>query len=81
MFTFFVAEKFPESQIVGYDISQKDIKICEKEKFEKKIDNATFCQTNLLDLSDKEEFDFIYSIDVLEHIKGTKKVIKIYITL
>lgn len=76
LFTFFVAEKFPESQIVGYDISHEDIEKCEKEKHEKKINNVTFHRTSLLELSDEEEYDFIYSIDVLEHIKGNKKVIK-----
>ncbi|TFG76639.1 MAG: class I SAM-dependent methyltransferase [Chrysiogenales bacterium] len=38
--------------------------------------NLSRVQGDLLQLAGKEEFDFIYSIDVLEHIRGNQQVMR-----
>ena len=76
LFTFYLARQFPASHTCGYNISQEELEECKKEKLEKNITNVSFFQVNLLTLTDKGKYDFIYSIDVLEHIKGNRTVIE-----
>ncbi|MBC8553081.1 MAG: class I SAM-dependent methyltransferase [Candidatus Brocadiales bacterium] len=76
LFTLYLAEQFPESHICGCNISREEIEECKKEKLDRKITNASFLQSNLLTLGDKEKYDFIFSIDVLEHIRGNRTVIE-----
>jgi SAM-dependent methyltransferase len=58
-----VAEKFPGLQVTAVDINDRD--------FPKPTpDNVHFRQQNLMTLKETNIYDFIYSIDVLEHIKG-----------
>ena len=74
LFTFYVAERFPNGQIKGYDISSDNIDICNKYKILKNIDNVTFKQVDLKTLYEMENYDFIFSIDVMEHISGNERV-------
>lgn len=76
LFTFYVAERFPRSYIYGYDTSQTEIEKCEKEKLDRNITNVSFHQCDLITLTDKEKYDFVYSIDVLEHIKGNRRIME-----
>jgi SAM-dependent methyltransferase len=76
LFTFFVADRFPHAQVIGYDISKDDIEFCNQENIKRKTDNVSFVCCDLLELKEKEEYDFIYSIDVLEHISGNWKVLE-----
>lgn len=76
LFTFYLAKRFPESHICGCNISREEIEECKKEKLARNITNVSFLQLNLLTLRDKEKYDFIFSIDVLEHIRGNRKVIE-----
>lgn len=76
LFTFYLAEQFPESHICGCNISREEIDECKKEQRDRNITNASFLQVDLLTLTDKEKYDFIYSIDVLEHIRGNRAVIR-----
>ena len=76
LYTFFVAEQFPEAHVTGYDISLSDINICNQNKIRRKIDNVTFKPVDLSKLSEPENYDFIFSIDVMEHIRGNLLVFK-----
>jgi len=76
LFTFFLAKRFPQAQVIGCDISRDDIEFCNREKINRKIDNVSFVCYDLFELKENEEYDFIYSIDVLEHILGNQKVIE-----
>jgi 2-polyprenyl-3-methyl-5-hydroxy-6-metoxy-1,4-benzoquinol methylase len=75
LFTLFLAEKFPQAQFVGYDISRDDILQCDKEAGRKGFRNVSFRVQNLIELDEYERYDFIFSIDCLEHIPGNQKVI------
>jgi 2-polyprenyl-3-methyl-5-hydroxy-6-metoxy-1,4-benzoquinol methylase len=63
-----LARKFPRLRVLGVDIQNPDIKNEYPSNF------AFQCQ-NLLDIDDREVYDLIYSIDVLEHISGNATVI------
>jgi SAM-dependent methyltransferase len=76
LFSFFVAERFPEAHLTGYDISSTDIETCNQSKIQKKIDNVTFKTLNLREFDERERYDFIFSIDVLEHIRGNLAVLR-----
>jgi SAM-dependent methyltransferase len=76
LYTFFVAERFPEAHVTGYDISQTDIGICNQNKIRKKIDNVTFKSVDLRKLYETENYDFIFSVDVMEHIRGNLVVLR-----
>jgi SAM-dependent methyltransferase len=76
LFSFYVAERFPTSQVTGYDISSIDIDTCNQKKLKKKIENITFKPVVLRELNETQVYDFIFSIDVLEHIRGNLVVLK-----
>jgi SAM-dependent methyltransferase len=76
LFTFFVADRFPHAQVIGCDISKDDIESCNQENINRKFDNVSFVCCDLFELKEKEKYDLIYSIDVLEHISGNWKVIE-----
>lgn len=78
LFSFYVAKKFPQAHIHGYDISRYDIQRCNEEKILKSMANASFRQLDLMNLSEKGSFDFIFSIDVLEHISQNIEVLKYF---
>ncbi|UCH98480.1 MAG: class I SAM-dependent methyltransferase [Candidatus Aminicenantes bacterium] len=57
-----VAETFPDLQVTAIDI---------KDQFPDPLPpNVNFRQQDLMTLKETDIYDFIYSIDVLEHIKG-----------
>ena len=76
LFTLYLAKRFPESLICGCNISREEIEECKKEKLDRNITNVSFFQSDLLTLRDKGKYDFAFSIDVLEHIRGNRTVIK-----
>jgi 2-polyprenyl-3-methyl-5-hydroxy-6-metoxy-1,4-benzoquinol methylase len=64
-----VGKAFPGWQITAVDISDRDFP-------ETSIANVQFQQQDLIALNETATYDFIYSIDVLEHIKGNITVIR-----
>lgn len=82
-FTFYLAERFPNANIVGWDLSDPDlhdlgdnIKVCNKIRDLTGLKNTEFHEKDLRDLSDQNYYDFIFSIHVLEHIPQNQKVIE-----
>lgn len=64
-----IAKSFPNSQVDAIDISSS--------LFPKKCElNIRFTKSNLLTMNEKGKYDFVYCIDVLEHIKNNELVIK-----
>ena len=76
LFTFFAAAHFPKARITGYDISQADIDGCIEKVISEKINNVLFFQSDIRIPLQKERYDFIFSIDVLEHIQDNFKVLQ-----
>ena len=76
LFTFFAAKHLPRARITGYDISQADIDGCVKKVISDKINNVFFFQSDIRMPLQRERYDFIFSIDVLEHIQDNFKVLE-----
>ena len=64
-----IARRFPRMKVVAMD---KNLQCLEEEH----TSNISFMQRDLLDLDDIDKYDFIYCIDVLEHIPDNLKVLK-----
>lgn len=63
------AKRFPWIVIIAMDIKAQDFQSsCPP--------NFFFRQGNLLELKDKDTYDFVYCIDVLEHVPNNTKVIE-----
>ncbi len=75
-YSYFIARKFKNSNVIGVDINEDRIK--ESEKFARgaKIENLKFEIADLENLNYEEVFDLILAVDVLEHIEDDVKVLK-----
>lgn len=74
-YTFWLAKTFPKSEIIGGEIDRKKIISSNQMIKELKFKNLSF---EYLDITRKQrgkQFDFIISIDVLEHIQDYEKVL------
>lgn len=74
LFTLFLAGRFPEARFAGYDLSPDDLDQGRAEARQKGLGNVSFEVQDLMRLDENEKFDFIFSIDCLEHIPGNQKV-------
>lgn len=74
-YVFYLAERFPNAHITGVDYDPENISECLKVKNIKGFANCSFKQLDLRELDAEEKYDFIYSIDVLEHIAENKEVL------
>lgn len=75
-YAFKLSKKFPQATIYGVDIDDTKLKLAKKIAKEKQIRNLVFQKSNIETPDLKIKFDFIISIDVLEHIKNYQKVLK-----
>lgn len=62
-----MARRFPWIQVIGVDVKPQDFK-------GSNLSNLSFVQTDLQGSKDQDTYDFIYCIDVLEHIPRNKEV-------
>lgn len=75
-YTYFLAKTFPNSDILAVDIKEEQVNEC-KHFFQKiGLDNITVKFENLLQINYKEQFDFIISVDVMEHIEDDVAVFR-----
>lgn len=72
----YLAQRYPEAKINAYDLSQENIAVCKKAQKKLKIKNIKFIRKDLLSLDEHDQYDFVYCLDVLEHIEGNERVIK-----
>jgi 2-polyprenyl-3-methyl-5-hydroxy-6-metoxy-1,4-benzoquinol methylase len=83
---FYMASRFPKARVLGVDIgeqgmhaSDSTLDICARVHQSLPLGNLEFRQLDLRQLDAREEFDFAYSFDVLEHIAENREVLaKIY---
>jgi ubiquinone/menaquinone biosynthesis C-methylase UbiE len=75
-YSYFIAKKFRNSNVIGVDINEERIKESEKFAREEGIENLKFDIADLENLNYEESFDLILAVDVLEHIENDVKVLK-----
>ncbi len=73
-YSYFIAKKFKNSEVLGIDINEQRINECEKFARRNEIENLKFELADLTKLDQSEKFDLILAIDVMEHIEDDVKV-------
>jgi 2-polyprenyl-3-methyl-5-hydroxy-6-metoxy-1,4-benzoquinol methylase len=75
-YSYFLSTEYPFSKIVSVDVKQDQINDCKY--FFDKIgrNNIRFQTADLTELKDKVQYDFILSVDVMEHIEDDISVLK-----
>ena len=79
--TLMVAKLFPMSIVYGYDLAKStsyknNIKACLYKQEKDCVKNIIFQEKHLLNIGEKEKYNLVYSIDVLEHIPGNRRVVE-----
>ncbi len=82
-FAFYVASHFPGARVTAVDIGEQGLHgidttlgICRRIHQQIPLTNLQFEQLDLRSLAAKEEYDFVYCFDVLEHIPENKLVLE-----
>jgi len=72
----YFAAKYPNSRIVALDANEEAIHEAAERLSKAGLDNVSFQKMDLLEMKYADQFDAIYSIEVLEHIADHRKCIE-----
>ena len=75
-YTFFMAKYFKNSDILSVDVKEEQVNDCNKFFSKAGFRNTRFEIADLTKIVNKNEFDFILSVDVMEHIVEDELVFK-----
>ena len=75
-YTYFMAKRFPESKIFAVDVKDEQVRDCDKFFSACGFNNLKFEIADLTKIDFKDRFDFILSVDVMEHIVEDELVFK-----
>ena len=73
-YSYYLARKFSNWNIKGVDVKEEQVNDCITFFTKIKMKNASFSVKDLTCLDEKDEYDFILSVDVMEHIKDDNQV-------
>lgn len=77
VFVFYLSKLFPEALVDGWEIDKQKINYTTDLKKEFCVDNSNFVYRDIIvNNTEKSIYDFIVTIDVLEHIKNYKKALE-----
>ncbi len=75
-YTYFMAKRFPESDILAVDVKEEQVEDCRKFFSKCGYKNVKFEIADLTKIDFKNVFDFILCVDVMEHIAEDELVFK-----
>lgn len=75
-YTYFLAKHFPDANIFAVDVKDEQVEDCKYFFSKCRLDKAKFEIADLTTIDYKEKFDFILSVDVMEHIVEDELVFK-----
>jgi|WetSurMetagenome_2_1015567.scaffolds.fasta_scaffold01297_12 SAM-dependent methyltransferase len=75
-YTYFLAKHFPTSDIFAVDVKEEQVEDCRYFFSKCKIDRVKFEIADLTKINYENEYDFILSVDVMEHIVEDEIVFK-----
>ncbi|MFA5403438.1 MAG: class I SAM-dependent methyltransferase [Ignavibacteria bacterium] len=75
-YTYFLSKHFPDSSIFAVDVKEEQVEDCKYFFSKCKIDRVKFKIADLTKINYQNEFDFILSVDVMEHIVEDEVVFK-----
>jgi len=73
-YSYYLARKFRQWNIRGIDVKAEQVDDCNMFFTKTNLKNASFATGDLTRLDEKEQYDFILSVDVMEHIKDDNLV-------
>lgn len=73
--SFYLAGKYPHLKITSAEIDKRKITNCRQILKETGLSNLEFVQADLVTLKFNQEFDFIFTVHVLEHIREDETVL------
>jgi len=73
-YSLFMAETFPRALVRGIDLDETRVRKCRYASSQAGIPNTSFAVEDLTRISDRETWDLIYSVDVIEHIADNRSV-------
>jgi SAM-dependent methyltransferase len=76
VFSFELARRFPDSQILGVDMLNDSITACQHIAKKTNTSNVAFRQASIEQLPDKNTFDLIVCVDIMEHIQDDLSALK-----
>lgn len=79
-YTYFLSKFFPNSDILAVDIKEDQVDECNHFFQKNRSTNVTVKLEDLLKINYQEQFDFIISVDVMEHIEDDITVFKNFAT-
>lgn len=74
-YTLFLAERFPRARFTGFDISEGSIRKASEEAARRGISNVSFRVMDLKRMEESGRYDFVFTLECLEHIPGNRPVI------
>ncbi|KAA0210143.1 class I SAM-dependent methyltransferase [Ignavibacteria bacterium CHB1] len=77
-YTYFMAKRFPQSNILALDVKEEQVKDCKYFFSKSNLDNVKFKIADLTQINFNEQFDFILCVDVMEHIEEDELVLRNY---
>ena len=75
-YSYYMARKFPAVSIRAVDVKEEQIEDCRTFFDARGVRNCTFAIEDLLTITHQESFDFILSVDVMEHIADDRTVFR-----
>ncbi len=75
-YTYFMAKRFPDSKILAVDVKDEQVRDCKNFFSKCRYKNVKFEIADLITIDYNEKFDFILSVDVMEHIFEDEVVFK-----
>jgi len=76
VFSFELARRFPDSRILGADMLSEAVNACQHIAAKTNITNVKFQQASIGQLPDKDTFNLIVCVDIMEHIQDDLNALK-----
>jgi 2-polyprenyl-3-methyl-5-hydroxy-6-metoxy-1,4-benzoquinol methylase len=77
MFAFYVARRYPLASVVGLELNPVEAESCRRIAAREQLTHLSFRTGSLLDLDDRDHYDLIYCLDVLEHIQDDLAALRV----
>lgn len=74
LFSLFLASRSPERKLYGVDLSGRRIEAARKAAKKLGLENASFEQADLRDFTVKDEWDGIFTLDLLHHVEPNARL-------
>lgn len=75
-YTYYMATHFPSARILAVDVKEEQVEDCRRFFEALRLRQCAFAVEDLLEIQHASRFDFILSVDVMEHIEDDERVFR-----